>query len=148
MKKRTITALAVMLCLFGSMSLANAQGRGRGNGKGGGQQEASSKAAVGDRFSREDVRIIREWFASPNNLKGLPPGLAKREQLPPGLQKQLVRNGKLPPGLEKKIQPLPPQVEAQLPPLPEGKRRIVISGNVILWDEKASVILDIIAKVF
>ena len=30
---------------------------------------------------------------------GLPPGLAKRDELPPGLEKQLEKNGTLPPGL-------------------------------------------------
>jgi hypothetical protein len=40
--------------------------------------------------------------------------LAKRDRLPPGLERQLVVNGTLPPGLEKD-QP-PPRVEAMFPP--------------------------------
>ena len=55
-----------------------------------------------------DERIIREWFSEPNNMKGLPPGLAKKDHLPSGLQKHLARNGQLPPGLQKKLQRLPP----------------------------------------
>jgi hypothetical protein len=50
--------------------------------------------------------------------------------------------------LEKKIEPLPQAVEVRLPPLPEGRRRIVISGNIILWDDKANAVLDFIANVF
>ena len=145
--KRFVTLTATVLWLVTSLSILGAQGRGRGNGKGR-QEEESPKTDIAVRFSSEQVRVIRDWFASPDNLKGLPPGLAKRESLPPGLQRQLVRNGKLPPGLEKKIQPLPQEIETRLPRLPEGTRRIVISGNVILWNDKASVILDIIAKVF
>lgn len=37
-------------------------------------------------------------------FQGLPPGLAKRGgQLPPGLQKHLLRTGQLPPGLQKRL---------------------------------------------
>jgi hypothetical protein len=75
----------------------------------------------------------------------LPPGLAKRETLPPGLQRQLVRNGQLPPGLEKKIQPLPPALEVHLAPLPEGRKRVFIGGSVILLDERKNLILDLVA---
>jgi hypothetical protein len=75
----------------------------------------------------------------------LPPGLAKRETLPPGLQRQLVRNGELPPGLQKKIQPLPRDLEVRLTPLPEGRRRVFISGSVILLDERKNLILDLVA---
>ncbi len=37
--------------------------------------------------------------------RGLPPGLAKRDRLPPGLEKHLLKHGSLPPGLQKKIDP-------------------------------------------
>jgi hypothetical protein len=39
------------------------------------------------------------------NGQGLPPGLAKRDRLPPGLEKHLWNHGSLPPGLQKKIDP-------------------------------------------
>ena len=35
--------------------------------------------------------------------EGLPPGLAKRDELPPGLQKHVRERGSLPPGLQKKV---------------------------------------------
>ncbi len=37
--------------------------------------------------------------------RGLPPGLAKRDRLPPGLEKHLWKHGSLPPGLQKKLDP-------------------------------------------
>jgi hypothetical protein len=40
-----------------------------------------------------------------DGVYGLPPGLAKRSQLPPGLQRHLWKHGSLPPGLQKKIGP-------------------------------------------
>lgn len=95
-------------------------------------------------FTREERTIIKDWFANPKNLSGLPPGLAKREKLPPGLERQLRERGKLPPGLQKKIQPLPPTLERQLRLLPTGYRRVVIAGNVIMMNEKTSLVYDIV----
>jgi hypothetical protein len=147
---RRFVFLAAATVLLGSSSVVfGTQGRGHGNGKGAAAvQESGSSVSVQVVFGRDEVRTIKAWFAEPDNLRGLPPGLAKRDHLPPGLQRQLVRNGKLPPGLEKKVQPLPHDLEVLLPRLPEGRRRIVISGNIILWDDKNSVVLDIIANVF
>ena len=127
---------------------ASAQGRGRGKGNESSNSNSQSSPAKGSGFDADEARIIREWFSNSSNLKGLPPGLAKREKLPPGLQRQLVKNGKLPPGLEKKIQPLPRDLEMRLPRLPDGRKRIVIAGNVILLEERTAAIVDILQNIF
>jgi hypothetical protein len=114
--------------------------QGRGN-----KGQESPEINVNVTFGSDERRIIREWFAQPANISGLPPGLAKKEQLPPGLQRQLVRNGQLPPGLQKKIQPLPYALEVQLPGLPEGRRRVIISGSVVLLESRGNTILDVFA---
>jgi hypothetical protein len=145
--KRLLIFVTVWIGVGSSLAVLGSQGRGRGNGRGH-DEESSATVSNARVFSKDEVRIIRDWFSVPANLKGLPPGLAKKDHLPPGLQRQLVRNGKLPPGLEKKIEPLPQTLEVRLPPVPEGCRRIVISGNIILWNEKAAAILDIVANVF
>lgn len=93
-------------------------------------------------FTKEERIKITNYMR--DNRSGLPPGLAKREKLPPGLEKQLRERGKLPPGLQKKIQPLPPQLEKELRVLPTGWRRAVIAGNVVLMNEKTAVVYDII----
>lgn len=93
-------------------------------------------------FTQEERVVIKNWFQT--NRSGLPPGLAKRDRLPPGLEKQLRERGELPPGLQKKIQPLPPELERKLRVLPTGYRRVVIGGNVILMKEKTAVIYDMI----
>jgi hypothetical protein len=98
-------------------------------------------------FTVHERTVIKDWFANPRNLSGLPPGLAKREKLPPGLERQLRERGKLPPGLQKKIQPLPPDLDRQLRVLPTGWRRVVIAGNVIMMNEKTSLIYDIVRNV-
>lgn len=110
-------------------------------------KEREKQAAQGRAFGKEHEKTIREWFADEQNLQGLPPGLAKREELPPGLQKHLERNGTLPPGLQKKIQPLPDDLESRLPKNPDGVKRVVVAGNVILLEERTSKILDIVQDV-
>jgi hypothetical protein len=119
-------------------------------------EKVSSKKTTGDKirevlpesqavFSEQERVLIKGWFR--DNLDGLPPGLAKRETLPPGLEKQLQERGTLPPGLQKKIQPLPVKLERQLRRLPTGYRRVVVAGNVILMNEKTAMIYDIVRSV-
>ncbi|MGH8545711.1 MAG: hypothetical protein ACREX3_19230, partial [Gammaproteobacteria bacterium] len=79
---------------------------------------ASTIAADKDRpehFLPEERRIIREYYHRSAPSKGLPPGLAKKGKLPPGLQKHLVKNGRLPPGLQKRLEPLPRELDVRLP---------------------------------
>jgi len=142
------TGLFLSLVLtMGTVGL-NAQGRGKAKHSENNDAEVSvqnynSKTTVSVSIGGNDQRVIHEWFSNPSNLNGLPPGLAKRETLPPGLQRQLVRNGQLPPGLQKKIQPMPPALEVMLAPLPEGRKRVFISGSIVLLDVRKNLILDL-----
>ncbi len=77
--------------------------------------------------------------------KGLPPGLAKRDSLPPGLQKQLEKNGTLPPGLAKRG--LPSELESQLPSLADDLERVIAGDDVVLMEKATGKILDIIQGV-
>lgn len=126
---------------------AGAQGQGR---------DKKSGTTVGDKvrevlpeaervFTKEEVTMVRNYFQ--DNRAGLPPGLAKRDRLPPGLERHLERNGTLPPGLQKKAQPLPPELERRMRVLPTGYRRVVIAGNVILMNEKTAKIYDLVRNV-
>jgi hypothetical protein len=81
-------------------------------------------------FSARDRRVIRTCFA--DHASDLPPGLAKRETLPPGLERQMERNGTLPPGLQKRVQALPQVCESQLGPLPRDLERVVYNRRVML----------------
>jgi len=111
------------------------------------EDEREREAAQGRAIGKDQEKKIRDWFSNPSNQQGLPPGLAKREQLPPGLQRHPERNGTLPPGLQKKIQPLPPQLESQLPKTAPGTKRVVVAGNVVLLEERSSKILDSVGEV-
>ena len=66
----------------------------------------------------------------------LPPGLAKRERLPPGLERQLQKKGTLPPGMAKRG--LPADLEQQLPPVEEGYERQIIEDSAIILVEQAT----------
>lgn len=83
-------------------------------------------------FSARDRRVIRNCFSDP--ASNLPPGLAKRESLPPGQERQLERNGTLPPGLQKRVEPLPQVCESPLGRLPKDLERVVYNRRVMLID--------------
>ena len=70
------------------------------------------------------------------STKAMPPGLAKRDSLPPGLAAQLERNGTLPPGLAKRE--LPADLEQQLPPVKDGYERTILEDLSVVLIEKAS----------
>jgi hypothetical protein len=79
-------------------------------------------------FGDHDRGVIHHYYS------GLPPGLAKRQgDLPPGLQRQLQRNGVLPPGLRARIRPFPSALERQLNPLPRGYRRGILDRHVVVY---------------
>ena len=90
-------------------------------------------------FSSRDRALIRDYYAGSRHL---PPGLAKKDRLPPGLQKQLVRRGTLPPGLQ--FRPLPRELTRRLSPIPEDYRRGWVGGSIVLINKQTRVILDII----
>ena len=153
MKKLWIKIPIIVLVLFAVASPGWAQGKSAEKGKGSPPQKSET---AGDKirevlpasqpvFTTKEITFIQGWFRT--NRSNLPPGLAKRETLPPGLQKQLEKNGTLPPGLQKKIQPLPMELERQLTKLPTGYRRVVIAGNVILMEPTTGLIYDIVRNV-
>lgn len=81
-------------------------------------------------FSARDRRVLRTCLTG--DTGDLPPGLAKKEQLPAGAEKQLQKNGTLPPGLAKRAQALPLACESQLPRLPSTVERVILNRQIIL----------------
>lgn len=142
MKCTRMLLCGLLLLGFGNAGAAAAQGKPGKDSKTAGEKVREALPEAVPVFTRDERIRITDWFRT--NQSGLPPGLAKREKLPPGLEKQLRKRGKLPPGLQKKIQPLPPGLERDLRILPTGYRRAVIAGNVILMNEKTGVIYDLI----
>jgi hypothetical protein len=101
-------------------------------------QTENARAAIF--FSDNDRAEIRRYYR-----KHLPPGLAKRESLPPGLRKQLVKRGTLPPGL--RSAQLPAELNRRLSHLPDGYIRLRVATDVILLNEHTRVILDVVSDI-
>ena len=128
--------LAMLLCASPSFAQGNSHGHGKGHEK-----------HDDDREGRDSYRymshteVIRGWYSE--NERHLPPGLAKKDRLPPGLEKQLARNGTLPPGLEKRWYPAPVELERRLPPPPPDCAHVLISGHIVLLNRKTNLIVDV-----
>ena len=146
-KKISMLAFCILMSFAIAMAAPKDNGKGKGKEKHNhkeGQVSAVNTSVGVSVFVGGDRDLIRSHYRS--SREGLPPGLAKRGgDLPPGLQKQLIRNGHLPPGLEKKLYPFPVEVERRLPPIRAGLVRGIIGGNAVIYDKKTRVILDIFA---
>ena len=141
MKGRAWIAVAIIVSTLLAGVVAYAGNQGKHKGKGHHKEILPPSEIV---FTQEERTIVGEWYS---DGRGLPPGLAKHDRLPPGLEKHLRERGSLPPGLQKKVAPLPPELEHRMRRLPSGYRRVVIGGNVILMNEKTAVIYDIIRDI-
>jgi hypothetical protein len=135
------TALLGILLLPGSPVFAQGNSQGHGHGKG------HDKHHDDDRDDRDGYHYdhhreaIRGWYVA--NESHLPPGLAKKDRLPPGLEKQLARNGTLPPGLQKRVHPVPVELERSLPPPPPDCAHVLISGHIVLLNRRTNLIVDV-----
>jgi hypothetical protein len=122
-------------------NLAMAQGNGNGHGKG--HDKHGGDDDQGQGYYRErDRESMRGWYDEHQN--SLPPGLAKKDRLPPGLEKQLVRRGTLPPGLQKRIQPCPRDLERELPPPPPECAHVLVGGHIVLLNQRTNVVVDFV----
>jgi hypothetical protein len=133
-----VTLLAISLAPRAAFA---AQGRGRGHANGRGAV-VSDQAVVIDRDGHR--RIVRDYYR--NNA--LPPGLAKRQSLPPGLEKQLRERGELPPGLQKRLTPVPAPLAARLPGLPPYYSRYFAGTDLLVVDTRSNRIVSVIPNIF
>ncbi len=102
---------------------------GRGAGIGG-----------GNIFGRIERDLLRNFLGSPSGRKFK----GRYKGLPPGLAKQLRRNGILPPGLRRNY--LPPGLSSRLPGLPPGQARVLVGNDVLLIQRATGLILDILSR--
>ena len=112
------------------------------------QQKQLTKAdrKDGDRwvFDRDrHARVIRDFRTSGS----MPPGLAKRDSLPPGLRRQLQERGHLPPGLEKHLVRVPDPLESRLPALPRYYSRYFAGDDLVVVDSRTNTIAAIVRDV-
>jgi len=144
--------LVVMLLPAGQAAAAQGRGqekkvekadKGKKADKDAGKQkdDPAPKVVAVDRDGH--ARVIREYA----HAGSLPPGLAKRETLPPGLSKQLRENGELPPGLEKHWVAVPQPWVARLPPVPDHYRRYFAGDDLLVVDSRTNRIAAIVRDV-
>ena len=126
-------ALSFLVLTAGS-AFAQGNGKGKGHNKHGDDDE-------GEQYYKDHDRDIRGWYDE--HQSDLPPGLAKKDRLPPGLERQLVRRGSLPPGLQKRIQPCPEELERRLPPPPPDCQHVLIGGHIVLLNRRTNIVVDI-----
>jgi Ni/Co efflux regulator RcnB len=155
-----IFAIAI-LALSTSMALAQHEdhGHGRGHDKHGTEDQDNDKDRKGNSNSNKehdykdhghghghgyDVRdheVMHGWYQS--HRGNLPPGLAKKDRLPPGLERQLELRGTLPPGLRGRIYAVPVDLERELPPPPPHCEHVFIGGHVVLLNRTTFVVVDV-----
>lgn len=141
MKARLWISLFVMAFL--ALTSCTAFGQGNGHGKGNGKDKDKDKhASERVEFKEHDRDSMNDWYRE--HQHGLPPGLAKRDELPPGLEKQLQERGTLPPGLQKRIQPVPEDLEVRLAPPPEGCRHVIIGGHIVLLNVRTNYVYSVV----
>jgi hypothetical protein len=123
MTRRRITIFATsLLALASNATFAQGHGHGHHTDKGDGDSARSDD---------DDREVMRQRYDEREHSEDLPPGLAKRNQLPPGLEKQLRERGTLPAGLRKKIEPCSEDLERRLLPPSPDYDHLLIGGHIV-----------------
>jgi Ni/Co efflux regulator RcnB len=151
------TFAIAILALSTSMALAQHEdhGHGRGHDKHGNEDEDNDNDRKGNSngnkehgykdhghgYDVRDHEVMHGWYQS--HRGDLPPGLAKKDRLPPGLERQLELRGTLPPGLRGRIYAVPVDLERELPPPPPNCEHVFIGGHVVLLNRRTFVVVDI-----
>jgi hypothetical protein len=81
-------------------------------------------------FSDRDQDVIREYFRHDRDDR----------RLPPGLEKQMRRNGSLPPGLQRRAEPFPHDLERRMGSLPRGYSRVILSGRAMILRDDSEIV--------
>ena len=144
-----VASLAAFLCLWQNAAFADHDhdsgdedhGHGHGHAYGHEKHDHEGRGEEGRGHYRDHDRELHQWYREHSDH--LPPGLAKRDALPAGLERQLVVRGTLPPGLQRRMRPCPQDVEQYLPPAPAGYIHTVIGGNIALVNRRTFLVLDI-----
>lgn len=149
MRKLQLAAAVLGLAVAVSSPAFAGNGNGKGKHKSGHHGDAGIEINVDINFGKavitnKERRIIRDYYHG--GASDLPPGLAKRKSLPPGLRKQLRKTGHLPPGLEKRR--LPSELVHRLPAYHGPYERTIIGNDMVLLDPKTGLILDVMQEIF
>ena len=142
----TLVAMIFALSTFSVLAYAQGHSQDHGKGQSKGEQgedhgKGKGKKAEKGYYSERNREELRIWYRQ--HESNLPPGLAKRDRLPPGLERQLRVRGTLPPGLRDRIRPCPEGLVRLLPPPPPQCEHVLIGGSIVLLNRNSFVVLDI-----
>jgi hypothetical protein len=170
MKRTGSLVIVFVAALFlAAPPIAGAQGRGNGRGhaakadKPAKAEQPAKKAHVDEKKAAKDVakrgrkddvdvvvvdrdghaRVIREY----RGTGSLPPGLAKRRELPPGLRRQVIERGALPPGLRGYLVEVPGPWTVRLPALPAYYHRYFAGDDLVVVDTRTNRIVAVVRDV-
>ncbi len=126
------------LFLLGTLAFADhdhgrdehGQGHGRGHSR-----EAHN------RYDDHDRQEMRSYYH--DHYRHLPPGLAKKDRLPPGWERRLRVHYVLDGDMRAYMHPCPPDLEGRLPPPPPHCAHTIIGGHVVLVNSSTYMVLDI-----
>ncbi len=138
--------------LLAAPALVDAAGKGKsgqillqGKGNKGKAGDAATDRAIGAVITAIERALIGDYIRKAKvQHKGLPPGLANRGQLPPGLLKHIQRTSQLPPGLQKRL--LPGDLRGLLPRR-TGQDFRVVGNDIFLIESATNIILDVMQGV-
>lgn len=109
-----------------------------------GWSQGKKNKPKGHRKAIELRIVVRDFYSSHD----LPPGLAKRDRLPPGLERQLAEKGRLPPGLEKRLYPVPSALAIRFGPIAVGQVWYFLGDDLILLQTDHNRVVRIVADVW
>ena len=142
--------LSIAVLAFSS-SVVFAQDEGHGHGRGrekhGNEDEDNDRKGNKEHghgrhgYDDRDHQAMHGWYE--DHRRNLPPGLAKKDRLTPGLERQLELRGTLPAGLRGRIYAVPVDFERELPPPPPNCEHVFIGGHVVLLNRRTFVVVDV-----
>ena len=92
-------------------------------------------------FADHDRNEIRVWYA--DNYRHLPPGLARKDRLPPNLEARLVLRAAFPRELESRVIVVPADLDRRMAPPPPDCERVLVGGHIVLRNRSTKIIVDI-----
>jgi len=92
-------------------------------------------------YSDHDRDEMRAWYREHHDH--LPPGLARRDELPPELERRLVVRGILPVELRARVVTVPVDLERRLPPPPPDCEHVFLGGHVVLMNRVSFQVVDV-----
>ena len=143
MTKRAVTTAGICVAISCVVMIAPGCLTTSGTTVSGGAVYRDDQTHIAVGFNDHDRGVIQDYYR--RHGSHLPPGLAKKSELPPGLRKQVKRNGHLPPGLEGER--LPHDLERHLEKLPDDYVRIRVGADIALMNGKTRLIVDVVKDV-